>query len=419
MSPTRAWLLVVSACGVASPRNPDAVPSLLAEIERIPIFDNHSHAPGAGEQEATRPPTGTFPATRFSYPFRLRYDSVELVDAWRALWKYEHDDADPAHLRELETKKLAERRELGDTYPAVMLERLGIETMIVVRELGRGQQAPRFLSVPFAGVLVMPEKVVADGLVPALPATLADYHRDVITASLAEAKQSGAVGIKLAIAYNRSLEFLPTDEADAAVVYARLVAGATLDDVEKRRLQDHLMFVVARECGRLGLVVNIHTGLGANPRFNITGSNPLLLERIVDHPDSHATKFVLVHGGWPFEAQAGAMLFKPNVYADISAHVFLQPPGVVADTLYRWLSFAPEKVLFGTDTFPSALFGDDVPLIDWEEKAWLTVRTGRSALATALQRMLDDRLVSREGALRIARMVLRDNARQLYGLDAP
>jgi len=42
-------------------------------------------------------------------------------------------------------------------------------------------------------------------------------------------------------------------------------------------LQDYLFRALAREAGKAGLVVPIHTGIGADPYFAIAGGNPLLL----------------------------------------------------------------------------------------------------------------------------------------------
>ena len=44
--------------------------------------------------------------------------------------------------------------------------------------------------------------------------------------------------------------------------------------------------------------------------------------------------FVLVHGGWPYEKEAGVMLMKPNVYADFSAQVLLRSPRAIAQALH-------------------------------------------------------------------------------------
>jgi len=52
----------------------------------------------------------------------------------------------------------------------------------------------------------------------------------------------------------------------------------------------------------------------------------------------------------------------------------------------------------------------------WEELGWMAARKGRQALAIALTGMLRDGEITRPRALELANMVLRDNARALYGL---
>jgi len=66
--------------------------------------------------------------------------------------------------------------------------------------------------------------------------------------------------------------------------------------------------------------------------------------------------------------------------------------------------------LFGTDASPGP------PEVNWEETAWLAAETARQALGMALTGMLNDGEISRERAIELARMVLRENAIKLYGL---
>ena len=106
------------------------------------------------------------------------------------------------------------------------------------------------------------------------------------------------------------------------------------------------------------------------------------------------------------------MLIKPNVYVDFSSQTFLRSTRALSRVLEEWLSWYPEKVLFGTDAYP-----DDTPLANWEEKTWLTTRTAREALAHALTRMIRDGEVSSARAIELAGMILRGNAVKLYGLD--
>ncbi len=66
--------------------------------------------------------------------------------------------------------------------------------------------------------------------------------------------------------------------------------------------------------------------------------------------------------------------------------------------------------MFGTDAYP---YSNEM---GWEESGVIAARTGRQALAIALTGMLRDGEISRARASELARMVLRENAKGLYGL---
>jgi predicted TIM-barrel fold metal-dependent hydrolase len=82
----------------------------------------------------------------------------------------------------------------------------------------------------------------------------------------------------------------------------------------------------------------------------------------------------------------------------------------LAGILRSWLEFVPEKVLFGTDAYP---YG---PEQGWQETAVASSRAGRNALKLALTQMMREGEITSDRAVELARMVLRDNARKLYGL---
>jgi predicted TIM-barrel fold metal-dependent hydrolase len=246
------------------------------------------------------------------------------------------------------------------------------------------------------------------------PATLDQYLSRIVAPTLERWKTGGAVAIKLAVAYRRPLDFAETSEADAARVYASVMAGAAAAPAEHKMLQDYLFRRLCAEAGRAGLLVHIHTGVGADPYFNISGSRPSLLEPALNDPALRGTRFVLVHGGWPFDRETGVLLMKPNVYADFSAQTFLRSTHALAETLRAWLEWYPEKVLFGTDAYPEDLMGVAAPLAGWEEKTWLAARSSRDAVALALTQMVSEGLMTRARALDVARLVLRGNAERLY-----
>jgi predicted TIM-barrel fold metal-dependent hydrolase len=82
----------------------------------------------------------------------------------------------------------------------------------------------------------------------------------------------------------------------------------------------------------------------------------------------------------------------------------------VAPVIREWLEWYPQKVLYGTDLAPGP------PEMDWDVVGYVTNSTARQALAMALTGMVNDGDITRERALEIARMVLRENAVKLCGL---
>ncbi|MDP9007810.1 MAG: amidohydrolase family protein [Pseudomonadota bacterium] len=75
------------------------------------------------------------------------------------------------------------------------------------------------------------------------------------------------------------------------------------------------------------------------------------------------SSFVLLHNGWPFVREMGALLQKPTVYADISSQSLTMTPHTQAQWLREWLEIVPEKVLFGTDGYP---YSDELGWLPWQ-----------------------------------------------------
>ncbi|HJZ83094.1 MAG TPA: amidohydrolase family protein [Pyrinomonadaceae bacterium] len=412
---------------------------LLNEISKIKAIDNHAHPlkyVAAGEKpddEYDALPLEAIPA--FPLPVRLMPTNPEFIHAWRDLYRYSHDDMSEAHVRELMNAKQKILQERGEGFPNWVLDQLNIETMFANRvALGRGLSAPRFRWVSFVDALIFPlsneaakrvnpdykgffpaeekllKRYLADLKVKAMPPTLEAYLQTVVTPTLELQKRNGVVAIKYEAAYLRKLDFDDPDEAQARTTYARFIRGGEPPARDYKALQDFLFFYIAREAGRLGLAVHIHCIEGAGGFYRQSGSNPVLLETVFNDPGLRKTNFVVVHGAYPFTKQMGALMSKPNVYADFSAQTFFTYPRELSEILRNWLEFYPDKVLFGTDAFS---FG---PEVDWGEIAWLSNSSARQALALALAGMMSDGEIDRARALELARMVLHDNADRLYGL---
>ncbi len=433
-------VLLASAFAGSAAQAPAADPALLAQIRRIRAIDNHSHPPklvSAGEKDDEFDALPCDPLEPTQAGLLTRPENPQYIAAWKDLWGYRYNDLDSAHVRTVLAAKDRAHAVQGDAYNSWLLGRVGIDVELSNRvAMGRGLNDAHHRWVPFDDALIFPldnaplaaqtpdrkfffsredmlrARYMQELGVSALPATLGEYLKSVVTPALERQKSEGAVAIKFEAAYLRSLDFGPATEQDAAAIYARYARAADPDTAQYRHLQDFLFRYVAAEAGRLGLPVHIHTGGGCGGYFYLRGSDPTLLEPVLNDAALRKTTFVLLHGGAIAYTPAVAYLaMKPNVFVDMSQQTWMESAWHLATTVRYWLEWFPEKVLFGTDLFPTG--AQD---IGWEEVAWQANDTARRALAIALTGMMRDGEITRSQALTIARDVLHNNAAKLYGI---
>ncbi|HEY4131794.1 MAG TPA: amidohydrolase family protein [Gemmatimonadaceae bacterium] len=394
-------------------------PDLARVIAGIKAVDNHAHpvrptAPGEKpDDEYDALPVENLEAQ--SDPIRQRASNPIVVAANKEIWG---------------TDSAATVRAHTSDYATYMLDKMGIETMLANRvAMGPGLPSSRFLWVPFADALMYPldnsaqihnpdqkafypleEKLLAryyaESGVKGKPATLDEYLNKVVRPTLERQKAAGALAEKFEMAYLRTLAVEDPSRAAAERGYASNGQNAA----DYKALQDYIFRFIATESGKLGMAIHIHVAHGGGSYFNVSWANPLLLEPLLNDPTLRKTNFVFIHGGWPFTREMTPLLTKPNLYVDFSEQTAFNAPHDVAEVLRSWLSYNPEKVMFATDAYPSA------PQIGWEVSGLLAANTGREALARALTGMMRDGEIDRARAVQLANMVMRDNARKLYGL---
>jgi uncharacterized protein len=436
--------LLLLACGAAgigcsSSLHGDAAatadPEITAFIGKIQAVDNHSHAnsivPGDSDQDAL--PLEVI--SPFDVPVQLRPENPDWLAAYKALYKYPHADMSDAHMNELRGAMQGIAKEQGEKFPAWVLDKVGTEVLLANRvTMGPGLAPPRFRWVSYVDALMLPLSTKAEATtspdreklfpledkllqryisylnVTKRPSTLEAYLETVVTPTLEAQQKGGCVAVKFEAAFLRPLDFEEVPASTASKIYAKYAAGGEPSRAEYRALQDFLFRYIAREAGRLGMAVHIHSFDGPGNFFRAAGADPLLLESTFNDPTLRKTNFVIVHGGGVFSSHAGAMLSKPNVYLDMSAMTLLYTPAKLAEVLRGWLTQYPEKVLFGSD---AAAFGPDM---GWEVAAWIATKNGRAALALALTDMIRNGEVGRTRAEEIATMVMRTNAATLYKL---
>jgi predicted TIM-barrel fold metal-dependent hydrolase len=429
MRSTLAIVAVLTASCAPPSHNPRQLVDgqLAQEIDSIKAIDNHAHPmrvvnPGEKDSEFDALPVEMMEPYETA-PFRMRPENPEYKLAARNLYRNEGLDA-----------KRQTMKDKGDGYPAWVLDQLGIGVMLANRTaMGPGLPATRFRWVPYGDALMYPfnnesfskrdpdrraffsaeekllRRYLGDAGVGVVPATLDDYLR-FVTSTLTNWREKGAVAVKLEMAYLRALDVSNPGKPEAERVYALATENGPIPDNDYKSFQDYMFRYIAQECGRLKMALHFHSSAGAGRYFDVAGVNPMLLVPVIVDAAMRRTNFVFVHGAWPYTRELTALLDKPNVYLDFSAQTYLLYPRALAENLRGWLEYAPEKVLFGTDASPVT------DQVNWEETGWVSATTGREALAMALTGMVRDNEITRERAVQLARMVLRENAGRLYGI---
>ena len=400
---------------------------LLPQIEKIPIFDHHAHPgfPDDPDVDAMASPPG-------SAPLRERDSNPELVAAAKALFNYPYGDLSAEHAKWLVNKKAELKKQQGKAYFSNLLDKLNIEQGVANRAMMADYLDPkRFVWVFFADSFMWPfdnqkEKArngdqavyiplqemmlhrwMEQEHVKSLPPGFDDYLK-FITQTLEDNQKKGGIAMKFEVAYFRSLRFGDPSREDAEAIYKKYVAGGVPTEPEYRTFQDYTFRYLIREGGRLHLPVHIHTAVGIGDYFNISESNVMNLENILRDPRYADTVFVLIHGGYPLEREAIWLASVKNVYMDSSLMEVVMYPAAFKDSLRQWLETFPDKITFGTDSFP---YND---ALGAEESYWLGVQTARTGLAAALAEMVATGEVSEAKALEMAHAYLHDTAVSLY-----
>src|SRR5258706_11422909 len=229
------------------------------QIDRIPIYDNPSHAtfPDDSDMDAqAAPPDETS-------VLRLRDSNSEFVAAAKSLFAYPYDDFQPEHAKWLIDKKKAAEKSGSTAYWDSILDKLNIEPCLANRvALAPYLDPKRFHWVFFVDSFLFPlenrdqtgknpdmgvyiplqEKVLHRYMqqenVSALPADLADYEA-FVRQTLADNQKKGGVAMKFEAAYFRSLYFSDPPREKAEAIYAKYHAGGVPSNDEYRILQDY------------------------------------------------------------------------------------------------------------------------------------------------------------------------------------
>ena len=210
-------------------------------------------------------------------------------------------------------------------------------------------------------------------------------------------KKNNIAAIKVTIAYWRTLEIHSVDESEARRIFD-LPDGAVTPDLE-RRFQDFMMAHLARKARDHGWPFHIHTGWG---NTEVMLGNPALLCSFIRRPEFSRLRFVLFHG-YPFVSEflTVAKTHPINVYLDMVWMPFLSMKASEQFLAEMLDAISCNKTTFGCD-------------VATPEHTYGTAELGRDLLAKVLAERIADGYLTERLALRIAHMLLHENAEQLY-----
>src|SRR2546423_882883 len=309
---------------------------LLKQIDRIPIYDHHSHAtfPDDSDMDAMASPPEE------STVMRLRDSNPEFVAAAKALFGYSYDDFKPEHAKWLIDKKKAAEAAGGTAYWDSILDKMNIETCLANRvALAPYLDPKRFHWVFFVDSFLFPfdnhnliakngdmavyiplqervlQRYMKQENVNGLPANLAGYEA-FIRQMLADNQKKGGVASKFEAAYFRSLYFRDPPREKAEAVYGQFRAGGAPSEEDYLTFQDYVFRVLIDQAGKLKLPVHFHSAVGIGDYFSLRNGNPLNLENVLRDPRYSNVKFVLIHGGYPYTLDMIWLTAAKNVYRE-------------------------------------------------------------------------------------------------------
>jgi len=217
------------------------------------------------------------------------------------------------------------------------------------------------------------------------------------------AVKEGIIAVKSYMAYSRTLVYDKVRKEEADYAFSKIMNAPADQPVpfeEMKPLQDYMMYRMLDLARANHLPVEIHTGLNGGI---IEHANPTHLTNLfMEYPD---VNFILFHGSYPYLGQlSNVAKFFPNVFIDM-CWVYMISPSYAERALQEWLETVPAgKIMaFGGDF----LYVDDV---------YGHMLMARETVANVLIDKVKTGYFSEDEAIRIARMLLHDNAVRIFGL---
>lgn len=215
-----------------------------------------------------------------------------------------------------------------------------------------------------------------------------------------------AVAVKSQAAYSRQLDYedVPAEQAEAP--FKKRINNESLNDAEKKRMEDHLFWYCVRKANQYKLPVKLHTGYYA-------GQNGMPLSRVQGNPAaitdlckrSPETRFIFMHICYPYyEELIAAAKHYTNCHVDM-CWAWIVSPIAGVNFLKEYLLAAPSNKLL--------TFGGDYKPV---EPVLGHAAIARQGIALALAQLVNEGWLSTNAALDLIEPIMNGNARAIFNL---
>ena len=235
---------------------------------------------------------------------------------------------------------------------------------------------------------------------------LADLE-DALEESFNMREDQGMVGVKIFLAYKRTLHFEQVTAHDAERAFLKMTQAHGDTPVgfdEAKPLQDYMIHQIIQRAAEWNLPIQIHTGFQNDNANFVENTRPTHLTNLfMTYPDA---RFVLLHGGWPYTGEFTALAKAfPNVFPDM-AWTYIIGAGPAERLLADLMDCVPMNKILG--------FGGDY---NFAEGAYAHARLARRSIRHVLAKKIEHGLMTEDEALEVAHAVMHRNAAQVYGFD--
>jgi predicted TIM-barrel fold metal-dependent hydrolase len=221
-----------------------------------------------------------------------------------------------------------------------------------------------------------------------------------------KALEDGFVTVKVGIAYSRILYFEDVEKSKAEKVFNTIYSNQnkefSFDEVKP--LSDYMMHSIIKLAKKYNKPIQIHTGLQAGDGNFIENSNPTHLANLfLEYRD---VNFILFHGAYPFGGELASLAknFR-NVYIDM-CWLYIISPSYSERYLHEWLETVPANKIMG--------FGGDYHNV---ENVYGHLLFAKEIIGNVLVEKVKNRYLAEDEALKIASMLLHDNALHFFQLN--